>query len=164
MIIRNVVESDYNVMISVVDDWWAGRHMADMLPKLFFVHFKDTSFVIEEDAKIVGFIIGFLSQTYLDEAYVHFMGVHPNHRKKGIGQQLYETFFATVKKERRNIVRSVTAPINRNSIIFHIKMGFEIEQGDSMLDGISFSTDYDGPGQDRVLFVKTLTAKADSSS
>lgn len=36
-------------------------------------------------------------------------------------------------------------------------MGFDIEQGDKTVDGISVKADYDGPGQDRVLFVKELT-------
>ncbi|SPU20983.1 acetyltransferase [Niallia circulans] len=32
-----------------------------------------------------------------------------------------------------------------------------IEQGDKTVDGISVNANYDGPGQDRVLFVKELT-------
>jgi hypothetical protein len=36
-------------------------------------------------------------------------------------------------------------------------MGFEIEKnGDKEMDGVSVYTDYDGPNQDRVLFVKKL--------
>jgi hypothetical protein len=35
-------------------------------------------------------------------------------------------------------------------------MGFEIEDGDRIIDDLSISTDYDGPNQDRVLFVKEL--------
>jgi hypothetical protein len=31
-------------VISVVDDWWNGRHIADKLPRLFFELFTDTSF------------------------------------------------------------------------------------------------------------------------
>ena len=42
--------------------------MRAMLPRLFFEHFRDTSFVAEEDGEIVGFLCGFLSQTYPDQA------------------------------------------------------------------------------------------------
>lgn len=36
-------------------------------------------------------------------------------------------------------------------------MGFEIEQGDTEVDGIFVFTDYDGKNEHRVLFVKQLT-------
>ena len=62
MNIRLLDESDFKPIISVVDEWWAGRQMTDKLPKLFFTHFKDTSFIIEADGEIVAFLIGFVSQ------------------------------------------------------------------------------------------------------
>lgn len=39
VVIRQVEQHDYPSIISVVDEWWGGRPMAAMLPKLFFVHF-----------------------------------------------------------------------------------------------------------------------------
>jgi ribosomal protein S18 acetylase RimI-like enzyme len=72
--------------------------MSDKLPKLFFDHFKNTSFIAEKDGKIVGFLIGFLSQTYPEEAYIHFVGVHPDYRKHGIGRQLYNDFLILLKR------------------------------------------------------------------
>jgi len=81
-LIRHAEPSDYQPIIAVVDDWWGGRRMADMLPKLFFVHFQPTSFVAEHNGRIVGFVIGFVSQTFPEEAYIHFVGVHPEFRKK----------------------------------------------------------------------------------
>lgn len=35
LIIRQVESSDYQPIISVLNDWWGGRNMSDMLPKLF---------------------------------------------------------------------------------------------------------------------------------
>jgi hypothetical protein len=61
MEIRHVKEDDYDSIISVINDWWGGREMADMLPKLFFQHFQHTSFVCEEKNTIVGFLVGFVS-------------------------------------------------------------------------------------------------------
>ncbi|MFZ2464240.1 MAG: GNAT family N-acetyltransferase [Caldibacillus thermoamylovorans] len=157
MEIRSVKGSDYYVISPLINEWWGGRKMSDKLPKLFFDHFKNTSFIAEKDERIVGFLIGFLSQTYPEEAYIHFVGVHPDYRKNGIGRQLYNQFFYIVKKNGRNIVRCVTSPVNKVSIAFHTKMGLEIEKnGDKEIDGVSVYTDYDGPNQDRVLFVKKL--------
>ena len=39
--IRNLSPSDYDAIIRVVDDWWGGRRMASMLPRLFFEHFTE---------------------------------------------------------------------------------------------------------------------------
>lgn len=39
MNVRNVQPSDYPAIISVLDEWWGGRKMSDMLPRLFFEHF-----------------------------------------------------------------------------------------------------------------------------
>ncbi|MEF3327468.1 MULTISPECIES: GNAT family N-acetyltransferase [Oceanobacillus] len=157
MEIRSLQSSDYDVLIPQINDWWGGRDMAGMLPKLFFQHFKNTSFIAEEDDEMVGFLIGFLSQDQSDEAYIHFVGVHPDYRKKDIGKTLYEKFFAKVKMADRKIIRSITSPVNKTSIAFHQKMGFVIERGDKTVDGAAVKANYDGFGNDRVLFKKELT-------
>lgn len=59
MRVRNIQGEDYVKIHSVLNDWWGGRDMASMLPKLFFVHFQETSFIIEEDGKTLGFLCGF---------------------------------------------------------------------------------------------------------
>ena len=156
--IRNVEPSDYQRVISVLNDWWGGRNMSDMLPKLFFVHFRSTSFVAEREGKIVGFLIGFLSQTFPDQAYIHFAGVHPDYRRKRLAEKLYKHFFEIVREHGCKIVRSVTSPVNKCSIAFHLRIGFSIEPGDMLVEGISVAENYDGCGGDRVLFVKPLGA------
>jgi ribosomal protein S18 acetylase RimI-like enzyme len=154
--LRPVQPSDYAPIIRVVNEWWGGRAMSDMLPKLFFVHFQETSFIAEKDGERVGFLIGFLSQTFPDEAYIHFVGVHPAYRKASVGRMLYERFFETVRARGRRVVRCVTAPVNQTSIAFHLRMGFVAEPQSTALDGIPYAQDYDGPGGDRVVFVKRL--------
>jgi len=156
MEIRSVKGSDYYVISPLINEWWGGRNMSDKLPKLFFDHFAQTSFIAEKDGKLVGFLIGFLSQTHSNEAYIHFVGVHPEYRKHNIGKHLYNKFFNVVKQNNRSIVRCVTSPVNKVSIAYHTKLGFEIEDGDRIIEGLSLNTDYDGPNQDRVLFVKKL--------
>jgi ribosomal protein S18 acetylase RimI-like enzyme len=155
---RHPVEKDYYRIIAVVNEWWGGRSMCEMLPKLFFVHFRNTSFIAEKDDEVVGFLIGFLSQTFPEEAYVHFLGVHPNFRKQGVALALYEHFFEGARQHGRRIVRLVTSTENRGSIAFHTHIGFEIEPQETKTDGIPFYPNYDGLGNDRVLFVKKLTS------
>jgi GNAT superfamily N-acetyltransferase len=154
--VRHAEPADYQPVISAIDDWWGGRHMADMLPKLFFVHFRPTSFVAEEDGQIVGFCIGFVSQTYPNEAYVHFIGVDPARRARGLGRRLYEHFFAAARELGCRRVLSVTSPVNRNSIAFHRHIGFSLLESEHEVDGIPVALAYDGDGEDRVLFSKRL--------
>jgi predicted GNAT superfamily acetyltransferase len=156
MKLRFVKQSDYYVISPLINEWWGGRNMSGMLPKLFFDHFTNTSFIAEVEGEIVGFLIGFLSQSHSKEAYIHFVGVHPTYRKQNLGKKLYDAFFNTVQQNGRNIIRCVTSPINKVSIAYHTEMGFKIEEGDQNIDGVSIHTDYDGPNQDRVIFVKEL--------
>lgn len=157
MIIRNVVSTDYYTLSPLINEWWGGRDMSGMLPKLFFNHFNNTSFVAVDKDMIIGFLIGFLSQSHPEEAYIHFVGVHPNYRKQRVGESLYQAFFEEIRNENRSKVRCITSPVNRTSIAYHTKIGFSIEAGDKIVDGISVQSNYDGPGQDRVLFMKELT-------
>jgi ribosomal protein S18 acetylase RimI-like enzyme len=146
--IRHAAPADYGRVIQHVNAWWGGREMAPMLPQLFFVHFESTSFVAENDAgELVGFLVGFLSQTHDDEAYVHFVGVAPEQRGTGLGRRLYERFFEAVRAHGRTTVRCVTSPANEESLAFHASLGFAPEKR---------IEDYDGPGEARVVLAKTL--------
>ena len=155
-LIRQVEPKDYPPIVAVVDEWWGGRPMANMLPKLFFVHFRNTSFIAEFDGRIVGFLSGFISQAVQGEAYIHFVGIHPDYRNLGFGRTLYEHFCMTVKQLGCHTVRCVTSPVNRASIAFHRRMGFSAEASDTIMEGIPISKDYDGRDEDRVLLVRTL--------
>src|SRR5262252_3403042 len=109
--IRPIRPADYRPVIAVINDWWGGRQMADMLPRLFFEHFTDTCFAAERDGELDGFLVGFLSQSRPAEAYVHFVGVDPGARGAGLGRRLYQEFFAVVRAQGRTVVRAVTAPV-----------------------------------------------------
>jgi ribosomal protein S18 acetylase RimI-like enzyme len=157
MKIRSVKSSDYYIISPLINEWWGGRNMSDMLPKLFFDHFSNSSFIAEKDGEMISFLIGLLSQSHEDESYIHFVGVHPDFRNQNIGKELYNQFFDVAKQNGRKNVRCVTSPVNKVSIAYHTKMGFQIEKGDISLDGVEVHTDYDGPNQDRVLFIKHLS-------
>ncbi len=156
MLLRHAQESDYPGIIAQLDAWWAERHMTDMLPRLFFKHFRDTSFVIEAGGAAIAFLIGFASQTDPAQAYAHFLGVHPAHRRRGLASRLYERFFEAARSRGCAVVHALTSPVNRHSIAFHRYLGFSLEPGDRVVDGIPVHGDYDGPDEDRVLFVKRI--------
>ena len=144
---RNAASADYDRLAPLVDEWWGGRRMLDMLPRLFFVHFSDTAFVAEDGGELAGFLAGFLSQSKPDEAYIHFAGVSPDHRGRGVGRLLYERFFEAARAHSRSVVRCVTAPVNERSVAFHRALGFDVDE---------VAAGYDGRGGDRVLMSKRL--------
>jgi predicted GNAT superfamily acetyltransferase len=121
--------------------------MVDMLPKLFFVHFRETSFVAERDGELAGFLVGFLSQSASEEAYVHFVGVSPAERGAGLGRELYERFFAAARAGGRTSVSCVTSPLNTGSLTFHASIGFDASPPEA---------GYDGPGEDRVVLTRNI--------
>lgn len=142
---RRLREADHGPVVAVVDDWWGGRRVADKLPRLFFRYFAGTSFAVEEGGELVG--------SPADEAYVHFVGVHPKHRPLGLGRRLYEKFFDEARRRGCRTVRAITSPVNTGSIRFHTSMGFEVLEG----DGVSIHSDYDGDGRDKVVFVREVS-------
>ena len=156
ILIRKAEPADHEQIIAALQNWWGGRDLTAMLPKLFLNHFNDTSFVIEKDGQMIGFLIGFISPALKDEAYVHFMGVHPDFRKKGIGTTLYERFFEICQKHGRRIIRACTSPVNRGSVVFHQRIGFRIEPGDDEIDGLPVTSDYNRIGDHKVLFTKFI--------
>ncbi|HUK78817.1 MAG TPA: GNAT family N-acetyltransferase [Thermoleophilia bacterium] len=154
--LRPLDAGDHQRVLAVIDEWWGGRRMSSRLSHVFFVHFRPTSFVLECDGELLGFLIGLVSQTAPDEAYVHFVGVHPGYRQLGLGRRLYGRFCTVAGLRGCEVARSHTAPENRLSIAFHQALGFAIDPGDGDVDGVSVWRDYAGPGEHRVRFVKRL--------
>ena len=144
--LRPAAEGDHAHFVSRVDEWWGGRQMAAMLPKLFFVHFPDTTVVAEADGAPVGFLCGFRSRADDAVAYIHFVGVDPGARGTGVGRGLYEWFFERAGAMGCTRVECVTSPANTGSRAFHASMGFT-----ELL-----APDYDGRGESRMLLSREL--------
>lgn len=156
LLIRNSEPQDHETIIAVMKDWWGGRDLTPMLPRLFLNHFCDTSFIVEDASIFIGFLVGFLSQRRNDEAYIHFVGVHPTYRNRRIAAALYRRFFESCFTHGRSVVRACTSPVNKGSIEFHKRMGFTVEAGNGEIDGISVTLDYNRQGDHKVLFKKVL--------
>ena len=128
---RRPIEADHARIVGQVDDWWGGRRLHDILPRLWFQHFTGTSWVAEDaSGRLVGFLVGFISPDHPDEAYIHMVGTSPNHRRRGLGRALYERFFEDVAGRGARRVDAVTWPGQpRCRSAFHRAMGFEPATG-----------------------------------
>jgi GNAT superfamily N-acetyltransferase len=154
--VRYAEPEDWDRVQEVLPVWWGGRDLRALLPRLFFQHFCSTSYVVEDGDELVGFLVGFLCPSHHDEAYVHFVGVDPSHRGRGIARDLYERFFDLALTEGRTVARAITAPVNAGSVAFHRRMGFEPMPGDGEIDGLPVRLDHDGPGVHRIRFERRL--------
>ena len=148
LLLRPPTAADHAAVIPHLDAWWGGRHMAPMLPRLFFVHFPDTSVVAEDPATggVAGFLVGFHSRADDATAYIHFVGVAPDRRGQGLGRTLYRWSFERAREAGRDAVVCVTSPVNEGSLAFHRALGFD----GTVVEG------YDGPGEDRVVLTRPL--------
>lgn len=157
--LRRPVEADHAVLVGRVDDWWGGRALHQLLPRLWFQHFTGTSWVAEDDeGHLIGFLVGFVSPDQPDEAYVHMIATSPNHRGEGLGRIMYERFFEDVRARGVRRVTAITWPGNRASVGFHRAMGFTPSNGPGAqnLYGTPAYPDYDADGDDRVVFSREL--------
>ncbi|MCP3799291.1 GNAT family N-acetyltransferase [Allokutzneria sp. A3M-2-11 16] len=162
--LRHPRPEDHLRLLAVLDEWWGGlggeagaQQRALLLPRLYFQHFTTTSWLVEDaEDRLVGFLIGFLSQTDPDAAYVHFVGIDPGLRRSGLARSLYQCFFDLAREHGRSRVQSITSPANTTSLAFHTALGFLVEQGEKVVDGVWVQPDYDGPGLDRIAFVRRL--------
>jgi ribosomal protein S18 acetylase RimI-like enzyme len=156
---RRPSEADHATIVGQVDDWWGGRRVHDILPRLWFQHFTGTSWVVEDaDGRLVGFLVGFISSDHPDEAYIHMVGTSPNHRRSGLGRALYERFYEDARGAGARRVSAITWPGNRVSVGFHRAMGFvpADDAGTQNLYGTPAYPDYDAEGGDRVVFSRVL--------
>jgi len=75
---------------------------------------------------------------------VHFVGIHPVHRRRGVGKRLYEAFLEKGRMLGATRAKAITAVGNEGSAEFHVAMGFEVVE----------DANYAGPGRARLVFVK----------
>jgi ribosomal protein S18 acetylase RimI-like enzyme len=144
--IRRARPSDYDRIAPLVDAWWS-RPVLGSLPRLFLDHFHRSSLVAENDDGPTGFLIGIVSPSEVDQAYIHFVGVHPQARSIGLARNLYEEFFQIARANDRHVVRAVTAPTNAVSIAFHERLRFTVTGP---------VRDYNGPGRDMMVFERRI--------
>ena len=156
---RRPTEADYSRITAVIDDWWGGREMDHLLPRLWLQHFTGTSWLAEsDDGRLAGFLIGFLSPDDPDVAYCHLVATNPNLRRRGLGRALYQRFFEDARAGTRKRVTAITWPANHASIAFHRALDFVVQQGPGSqnLYGTPSRAGYDFDREDRAILVRTL--------
>ncbi|ORT55931.1 GNAT family N-acetyltransferase [Streptomyces sp. CB03238] len=160
---RRARVSDHRTLVECVHRWWGdsrtpaeARELSLLLPRLFLQCFAGTSLVAEDSTGVKAFLVGLHSGDNGEDAYIHFVGVDPALRGRGLARGLYTAFFDRAAEAGRREVRAVTSPGNTGSIAFHRALGFSLVASDDEVGGVPVHRDYDGPGQDRVCFRRKI--------
>ena len=151
LVFRRPVEADHARVVAVIDDWWDGRRMRHLLPRLWLQHFTGTSWIAETaDGRLAGFLVGFVSPDHPDTGYVHMVAARPGLRRRGVARSLYARFIDDIQVRGVHCVVAITWPGNRPSLAFHRALGFSVPEGEgtTRVYGTPAIVDYEADGSD----------------
>ena len=152
MVTRPLEKRDYDLIVQVIDRWWGGPTSALAHP-IFFYELGEMARIVEDEGVMVGFLLGFVAKSnHGDVGYVHLVGIHPDHRRRGVGRLLYEVFEKDCRKAGVSRMKAITTIGNEGSQIFHQVLGWDMVEID----------DYAGPGRPRIVFTKDLARSRSS--
>jgi len=143
---RKITKADFDQIVEVIDRWWGGP-IATLAHPIFFYELGDNGLIVEEDGRLVGFILGFLVFKTPKTGYIHLVGIHPDYRRKGVGRLLYEHFTERCRALGCQRMKAITTAGNEGSLRFHEALGWKAEEIE----------DYAGKNRKRVVFTKELT-------
>lgn len=161
LVLRHPIEGDQPRIVELVDDWFGGRRVRHLVVRAWFRHWGSTSWLAEDAAgHPIGFLLGYRSQDHPSEAVVHLVGVHPSHRRRGIGRALISSFLADVAGAGVTTVTALAWPGEPIAIAFLRALDFRPDDGPGSqnLYGTPAFPDYESAGEDRIVFVRRSAA------
>ena len=148
MIVRPLGKHDFDHLVQVVERCWGEALGGEVHPihPIFFHELGGLAHVAERRGAILGFILAFLIPEGPPTGYVHFVGVHPDHRRRGIGTTLYQTIEERCIDRGCANLRAVAAPENQVALEFHLGNAWQV----------THAADYAGPARPRLVFTKSI--------
>jgi GNAT superfamily N-acetyltransferase len=165
---RPLEKADYDRIVSVIDAWWEGPTSALAHP-IFFYELGRLARVVVDGDELVGFLLGFVAPetrvapeaqiapgSAADGAptevlrtpcgYVHLVGIHPEHRRRGVARLLYAAFEDDCQAAGCRRLKAITTLGNEGSVRFHEALGWRVSEVE----------DYAGRGRTRLVFEKSF--------
>jgi GNAT superfamily N-acetyltransferase len=151
-----MTKTDFDRIVEVIDHWWGGP-IGTFAHPIFFYELGERALVVEQGAQMIGFLLGFVAcgadgpglaapSDRGRTGYVHLVGIHPEHRRRGVGRLLYDRFTEDCRAAGCVRMKAITTPGNEGSIRFHVALGWNMQEID----------DYAGPGRRRIVFTRPL--------
>jgi ribosomal protein S18 acetylase RimI-like enzyme len=138
MLTRGITKKDFDRIVEVIDHWWGGP-ISTFAHPVFFYELGDQALVAEDGGEMIGFLLGFVAGKEVRTGYVHLVGIHPDHRRRGVGRALYATFTERSAAAGCERMKAITTPGHEGSLRFHSAMGWTTTEDD----------DYAGTGRRR---------------
>ena len=111
--IRNIKISDLKHLRKLIKDCHPlGFHTLYTYWVLAY-HFKELTFVAEENGNLVGYISGLESKRFKNTWFIWQIGVIPSFRGSGLSQKLLKHFF---EKAKENYIRYIQVTIDPNNL------------------------------------------------
>lgn len=145
MITRGITKADFDTIVAVLDRWWGGPSGERAHP-VFFYELGTHALIAEEEGELVGFLLGFLTDSSPRSGYVHLVGIHPSHRRRSVGKTLYVQFAERAKAAGATRIKAITTVGNEGSVRFHEALGFTVHEDPC----------YAGDGRARIVFTRDL--------
>lgn len=142
---RGITQADFHQIVSVIDHWWGGPTTALAHP-MFFHEFGPHALIVEDNERMVGFLLGFVTERAPRLGYVHLVGIDPDYRRRGVGRALYAEFSRHARTEGAVALKAITTPGNTGSVDFHRALGYSVD----------LVEDYAGPGRARYVFSRAI--------
>jgi GNAT superfamily N-acetyltransferase len=142
---RKITKADFDQIVEVIDRWWGGP-IATLAHPIFYYELGDNALIVEQEGRLVGFLLGFIVFKAPKTGYVHLVGIHPDYRRQGVGRLLYKDFTERCASLGCLRMKAITTHGNEGSIRFHQALGWNAEE----------VADYAGPDRKRLVFTKSL--------
>jgi GNAT superfamily N-acetyltransferase len=129
-------------VLGALPELWDGRDVGHLHHPVWFRQFGDAALAVRAaDGSLDGYLLGCFTRRL---AYVHVVAVRPSVRGTGVASALYGVVLDRAAQHGCLTVEAVTTPGNAASLAFHRRLAF----------AATLTSDYAGPGQDRVLLVR----------
>jgi GNAT superfamily N-acetyltransferase len=158
MLVRNVFENDFLAIVDKSREWGDIVIEREAIYHMMTRHFRGTCFIAEDRQRVVGYLLGFRSQTYPEEAYMHLIQVEPAMRGHGVGRRLYTQFQDAARLMGCKKIVTTSRPQNKTAMVFYESVGLKPVEAGQMItvDGVKAIKDYNGPGKHVVLWSKDI--------
>ncbi|MCR9144844.1 MAG: GNAT family N-acetyltransferase [bacterium] len=155
MKIERLGQAEYEGILHDLADYWGDDRTRELHHPMFVHEFRDTAFMIQMGGLTAAYLLGFVARDSR-YGYVHLAAVRGSHRQRGMARALYEHFFEYCRARDVRLVKAITSPRNRFSILFHKRMGFRLF-GETIEHGVPVIKNYSGRGADRVVMYRRLS-------
>jgi len=123
LLLRKFEPSDLKRVLEIerlsfaIDPWLAGRF------RYCYQKQPDGFIVAEKDNKVVGYIVGWITE---GRGGIGSIAVDPKHRNEGIGKQLVDFIFSYFKQKKIKRVKIEVRTTNQRSVRFFESLHFKI--------------------------------------